>query len=130
MGFAMDDGGDFEPHQVAFVVVIDGATPVGPAVRAVAKTSNGGGGVEERTTGAAGAAGAEHGCGVGEEFVILRGRDEAAARGEKRADKIGETFISPEQFILHRVLEVGCGNVGGAAEFSVPGMGKLVRQEQ
>ena len=47
VGDVVNDGGDFKPHQVAFVVVVLGAAPVGPAAAAIAEAGHGDGGVEQ-----------------------------------------------------------------------------------
>jgi hypothetical protein len=40
-----------------------------------------------------------------------------------------EPLIHPEQIGLHRCLEVGHAQIGGAAEFSVPGMGEFMPEQ-
>ena len=71
----------------------------------------------------------EHGGGEGEVVAVLIGGKQAAARGEHEAEIVGQAFVDPEQIVLHGLLVVGRGEVGGAAEFSVPGVDILVRQQ-
>jgi len=131
VGGVVNDGGDFEPEEVAFVVVVGAAVPVEPAAAAAASAADGlaAGGVKKRTPGAAGTAGAERSGDAGEKFAILLGGPEAAARGEHGAEVVGEAFIAPEEIGLHRLFEVGSGEVGGAAELAVPGVDELMREQ-
>src|ERR1700729_428212 len=98
VALAIDDGGDFEPDQIAFVVVIRAALPIQPA-SAGSELPNSG--IEKRAPSPARAARTESGGDGGENIVILLLRPEAAAGCEQRAEIIREAFVDPEQIGLH-----------------------------
>src|SRR5579863_4343797 len=67
--------------------------------------------------------------GVGQILAVERGGEQAAASGEHEAEIIGETFVNPQQVVLHGLLVVGGGEAGWAAILSVPGVRVFVRQQ-
>ena len=77
----------------------------------------------------AASAGGEAGGDEGEVVAIVFGLPEAGAGGHHVAVVFGETFVDPEQVVLHRFLVVGREETGGAAMFAVPGMEVFVREQ-
>ena len=127
-GLLADDDVDPEPVQRVFVVEIGAAAPGFPGAGREIKFGGGVGGVLQVAPFAAGNV-IEGGGGEGEIVAILLGGEQAAARGEHEAEIVGEAFVDPEQIVLHGLLVVGRGEVGGAAEFSVPGVDVFVGQK-
>src|ERR1700752_3664110 len=60
--FAMNDGRNFKPDQITFIVVIRTAAPVEPASCSKSHAGLSDGGIKQWAPGAAGASGAKHSC--------------------------------------------------------------------
>src|SRR5580700_8288426 len=75
---AMNDGGYFEPEQIALVVVIGAAAPVQPAASSESHAGFSNRGVKQRTPGTAGASGTKHGRDAGQVLVVLLWSPKAA----------------------------------------------------
>ena len=71
----------------------------------------------------------ESGGSQGEIFAVLVGGEQSAAGGEYEAQIFGQSLVDPEQIVLHDLLVVGRGEVGGAAVLSVPRVHILVGQQ-
>ena len=65
--------------------------------------------------------------GQGVEEVGLR--PQAGAGGEHVAPVLGLALVDPQEAVAHGHVEVGCPQVGPAAELAVPAVGVLVGQE-
>src|SRR5580704_16133330 len=126
VAFAIDDGGDFEPDQIAFVVVVAATAPIQPAAASAELPD---GGVEQRTPCSAGAAGTESGGDRGENIVILLRSPQAAASCEHGAKIIREAFVNPEQIGLHGNFVIRSSQVSGTPEFSIPGVHEFVSEQ-
>src|ERR1700722_1413575 len=126
VAFAIDDGGDFEPDQVAFVVVVAATLPIQPASPG-SELSNGG--VEKRAPSPAWAARTKSGRDGGKDIVILLRSPQAAAGSEHGAEIIREAFIHPEQIGLHGNFVIGSGQVSGTPDFSSPGGHEFVSEQ-
>ena len=127
-GLLADDDVDPEPVQRVFVVEIGAAAPRLPGARRKIKLRSGVGGVLQVAPFAAGKV-IEGGGGEGEVVAILIGGEQAAAGGEHEAEIIRQAFVDPEEIVLHGLLVVGRGQVGGTAEFSVPRVDVFVGKE-
>src|SRR6202044_878866 len=128
VAFAIDNGDNFEPDQVAFVVIVRAAAPIEPA-SPESETGLSDGGVEQRAPSPSGATGAERCRNAGEIFVVLLGGPQAAARCKHGAEIIRKTFVNPEQIGLHRHFVIGSGQISGTPEFSIPGVRELVSEQ-
>ena len=128
VGLVANDGIDPEPVEYVFVVVVDGAAPGLPLARRALHGGNAVGGVLQVAPGAAGRV-IEPGGDIGHIVAELLGRAQAAARAENIAEIGSEAFIDPKEIILHGLLVVGSGEVGGTAVFAVPRMYVLVGKQ-
>ena len=99
-----------------------------PGLRSEIKFRGGVGGVLQVAPGAAGSV-IKSGGGHGKVFARLVGSEQPAAGGQHGAEIIREAFVNPQQIVLHGLLIVRSGEIGGAAVFSVPRMHVLVRKQ-
>ena len=128
VGHLADEGVGVEPEELALLVVVLAALPVGPGGVAAAEDAGGDGGVFGGAPLAAGLV-VELGGGEGEHVAVLRLGLEAGAGGEDVAQVLGHAFVDPEQRALLHLGEVGLVEVEGAAVLAVPGVGELVGEE-
>src|ERR1700722_3338692 len=126
VALAIDDGGDFEPDQIAFVVVVAATAPIQPAAASAELPD---GGVEKRAASPARATGTEGGGDGGENIVILLGSPQAAAGSEHGTKIIREAFVNPEQIGFHGNFVIRSGQVRGTPEFSIPGVHEFVSEQ-
>ena len=113
---------------VSSCVEVGAAAPGVPSFRERNKVGGGVGGVLQVAPLAAGKV-IESGGGEGEIVAILVGGEQSAAGGEHEAEIVRQAFVDPEQVVLHGLLVVGRGEVGGAAVLSVPRVNVLVGQQ-
>ena len=128
VGEFADEGVGVEPEELALLVVVLAALPVGPGGVAAAKDAGGDGGVFRAAPLAAGLV-VEVGGGGGEHVAVLFLRLEARAGGEDVAEVLGHAFVDPEERALLHLGEVVLVEVEGAAVLAVPGVGELVGEE-
>ena len=117
-----------EPVQSAFVVKIDPAAPGVPGLGSEIKLRRSVGGVLQVAPGAAGCV-IHPRRGLREIVARLLRSQQAAARGEHGAEIIGQSFVYPEQIVLHRLFVIRRGEVSRATIFSIPRMNIFVRQQ-
>ena len=128
VGELADLGVGVEPEELAFLVVVLAATPVGPGGTVGAEDAGGDGGVFGGTPVAAGLV-VELRGGDGEDVAVGGLGLEAGARGEDVAEVLRHALIDPEQRALLHLGEVVLVEVVGAAVLAVPGVGELVGEE-
>jgi hypothetical protein len=119
---------DLEPDQHAFRIIILAAHIAGPGLRPPALDDRIVGGVDQRPPRAA-----------REGVVISRGprqlgahvldRHQPRASGKHIAPELGLAFVDPEQAVAHRHVVGRRPQVGRAAVFAVPAVGRFVGQE-
>src|ERR1700693_1314136 len=126
MALAIDDGGDFQPDQITFVVVVAATMPIQPSSPG-SELSNGG--IEKWAPSPAGAAGTERRRDRGKNIVVLLRSPQPAAGCEHGTKIIREAFINPEQIGLHRNFVIRSGQIRGTPEFSIPRVHEFVSEQ-
>ena len=121
-------GVGIEPQELAFLVVILPATPVGPRLVASAKNACGNRGVVGGAPQSA-TFGVEVGGRGSEEIAVTGLRLEACACSEHVAEVLRHAFIDPEQLTLLGSREVRLVEVVWAAVLAVPRVRELVREQ-
>ncbi len=128
VGELADLGVGVEPEELAFLVVVLAATPVGPGGAVGAEDAGGDGGVFGGTPDAAGLV-VELRGGGGEHVAVGGLGLEAGARGEDVAEVLRHALVDPEQRALLHLGEGVLVEVEGAAILAVPGVGELVGEQ-
>ncbi len=127
-GLLADQRVGVEPHQLADGIIVLAQLVVAPRDRRPARDDRIIGRVLNRTPL------------VADVVVVGRGRHrerverfllrpQASARSEHIAPILRLSFVHPEQRITHRHVEVRRPQIGRTAEFAVPGVRVLVREE-
>src|SRR5262250_155191 len=120
MGLLMNDRCDFEPEKISFFVIVSPAAPVQPA-SAEANARDSHSRVQQRAPRAAWTPHAKGSGDAGKVRPILLRGPQPAPRSQEWAHKIGESFVVPQQIVLHRRFVIGRGQISRAAKLPAPG---------